>query len=98
MPSDQRMPESVVQVAEQATSQQAMSKASSGSTRQRYFRVPFKPHGSSANPDQRHGWWYAHFDGEYVKRQMELHPTKDPILLIRGSYSYSIHYIEYLLR
>ena len=84
MPHDQqRMPESVISVAEQATNQKSTPKALH-STRQRYFRVPFKPHGSSANPDQRHGWWYAHFDGEYVKRQMELHPTKDPILLIRG--------------
>jgi hypothetical protein len=30
------------------------------------------------------GWWYAHFDGEWIARQMELHPDRPPILLIAG--------------
>lgn len=28
--------------------------------------------------------WYAHFDGQYVARQMELHADKPPILLVAG--------------
>jgi len=89
MPHDnQRMPESVVAVAEQATQQKSAPVSSSSATSQvqRYFRVPFKPHGNASGiANQKLGWWYAHFDGQYVKRQMELHPNKDPILLIRGS-------------
>ena len=48
MPHDnQRMPESVVAVAEQATQQKStpISSSSSNSQVQRYFRVPFKEFG-----------------------------------------------------
>ena len=34
--------------------------------------------------DKRRGWWYAHFDGQYVTRQQELHPGKQPLLLLAG--------------
>lgn len=30
------------------------------------------------------GWWYAHFDGEWIARQLELHPDKVPVLLVAG--------------
>ena len=30
--------------------------------------------------------WYAHFDGEWIARQMELHPDKPPILLVAGEW------------
>jgi len=30
------------------------------------------------------GWWFAHFDGEWIARQMELHPGRDPVLLVAG--------------
>lgn len=32
----------------------------------------------------KRGLWYAHFDGQYVARQMELHADKPPILLVAG--------------
>ncbi|XP_032513107.2 myosin heavy chain 95F isoform X2 [Danaus plexippus] len=48
--------------------------------RHRYFRIPFARPGS----DEARGWWYAHFDGQYVARQMELHPDKTPVLLQAG--------------
>lgn len=48
---------------------------------QRYFRIPFQRAGGDPN---LRGWWYAHFDGQYVARQMELHPDKPPILLVAG--------------
>lgn len=48
---------------------------------QRYFRIPFQRPGVDQS---KRGWWYAHFDGQYVARQMELHPDKAPILLVAG--------------
>ncbi|XP_054163685.1 unconventional myosin-VI-like isoform X2 [Oppia nitens] len=48
---------------------------------QRYFRLPFnKPN----TPNGHKGWWFAHFDGQWIARQMEIHPEKQPILLIAG--------------
>lgn len=35
----------------------------------------------------KRGLWYAHFDGQYVARQMELHTDKPPILLVAGKFS-----------
>jgi len=54
---------------------------------QRYFRIPFVRSSTPTRPgsgDQHRGWWYAHFDGQYVARQMELHPDKPAILLNAG--------------
>ncbi|XP_033126279.1 unconventional myosin-VI-like [Anneissia japonica] len=53
---------------------------------QRYFRVPFmRPSDKSGDPSLRKkGMWYAHFDGQYIARQMELHPDKVPVLLVAG--------------
>lgn len=51
---------------------------------QRFFRIPF------VRPDQKNkagakkGWWFAHFDGQWIARQMELHPEKPPVLLVAG--------------
>jgi myosin-6 len=30
------------------------------------------------------GWWFAHFDGEWIARQMELHPDQPPVLFVAG--------------
>lgn len=63
------------------------TKPSKGTESQRYFRIPF------VRPSDRHrgdgaeklkGWWYAHFDGKYIARQMELHPEKNAVLLVAG--------------
>lgn len=51
---------------------------------QRYFRIPFVRPSQTAGDQGKRGWWYAHFDGQYVARQMELHPEKPPVLLISG--------------
>ncbi|XP_015255920.1 PREDICTED: unconventional myosin-VI-like isoform X3 [Cyprinodon variegatus] len=54
---------------------------------QRYFRIPFiRPGDQYKDPQkpQKKGWWYAHFDGPWIARQMELHPEKQPILLVAG--------------
>lgn len=50
----------------------------------RYFRIPFMRPNTNPNDSSNRGWWYAHFDGQYVARQMELHADKPPILLVAG--------------
>ncbi len=54
---------------------------------QRYFRIPFiRPADQYKDPqNKKKGWWYAHFDGPWIARQMELHPDKQPILLVAGT-------------
>ena len=51
---------------------------------QRYFRVPFVRPSDRDRLDRQKGWWYAHFDGQWVVRQLELHPNKPPITLVAG--------------
>ncbi|XP_074402847.1 unconventional myosin-VI-like [Zonotrichia albicollis] len=53
---------------------------------QHYFRIPFiRPADQYKDPqNKKKGWWYAHFDGPWIARQMELHPDKAPILLVAG--------------
>lgn len=53
---------------------------------QRFFRIPFvRPGDQYKDPqNKKKGWWYAHFDGAWIARQMELHPDKHPILLVAG--------------
>uniref|UniRef100_A0A2M4BA63 Putative myosin class v heavy chain n=1 Tax=Anopheles marajoara TaxID=58244 RepID=A0A2M4BA63_9DIPT len=61
----------------------------------RYFRIPFvrpatagtaneEANAEQTSDDNKRGWWFAHFDGQYVARQMELHADKPPILLVAG--------------
>ncbi|XP_033635781.1 unconventional myosin-VI-like [Asterias rubens] len=51
---------------------------------QRYFKVAFtRPSATNANVRQR-SVWYAHFDGEWIARQMEIHADREPLLLIAG--------------
>lgn len=59
-------------------------KAEIGPSVHRYFRIPFIRPNANPNDQNKRGWWYAHFDGNYVARQMELHQDKPPILLIAG--------------
>ncbi|XP_006813001.1 unconventional myosin-VI-like [Saccoglossus kowalevskii] len=53
---------------------------------QRFFRVPFvRPSDQHKDPEfKKKGWWYAHFDGPWIARQMEVHPDKQPVLLVAG--------------
>nr|XP_027213444.1 unconventional myosin-VI-like isoform X1 [Penaeus vannamei] len=66
----------------------AKSPAAAGGSKnnQRYFRIPFVRPSDQHRGDhqQQKGWWYAHFDGDWIARQMEIHPDKPPILLIAG--------------
>merc|ERR1711935_790845 len=45
-----------------------------------------KARGAAPAPPKKtkKGWWYAHFDGQWIARQMELHPEKPPVLLLAG--------------
>jgi len=77
--------------AEQETSRASKPAATNKSTQaqQRYFRISF------AKPSDAHrlsnvamtGWWYAHFDGRWIARQMELHSDKEPMLFVAGKHS-----------
>ena len=74
---EMRAPSSVIEQAGKATVQ--APKKSITSTDQRYFRVPFvRPN----SVDNVRGWWFAHFDGEWIARQMEIHPGNCPVTLV----------------
>jgi len=49
---------------------------------QRYFRIPFVR--AESKKSGKKGWWFAHFDGQWIARQMELHPDKAPVILVAG--------------
>merc|ERR1712146_882607 len=51
---------------------------------QRFFRIPFVRPGDKGKPGSKKGWWFAHFDGQWIARHMELHPEKAPVLLVAG--------------
>ncbi|CAG2101607.1 unnamed protein product [Medioppia subpectinata] len=54
--------------------------ADTSAGKERYFRMPF----NKPNTSGHKGWWFAHFDGQWIARQMEIHPEKKPILLVAG--------------
>ncbi|XP_072359407.1 unconventional myosin-VI-like isoform X2 [Scyliorhinus torazame] len=85
--ADQRAPKSVTDYAQQNPPQlQARQQEIAQNRAQRYFRIPFiRPADQYKDPqNKKKGWWYAHFDGPWIARQMELHPDKAPILLVAG--------------
>jgi len=51
---------------------------------QRFYRIPFIRPGDKNSQFKKKGWWFAHFDGQWIARQMELHPEKDPVCLVAG--------------
>lgn len=90
MDENERAPRSVMDAA--ARVPRAPIKALANASSQRYFRIPFvrgtgannSGGGNDSTSGSKRGWWYAHFDGQYVARQMELHPDKPAILLVAG--------------
>ncbi|XP_076021602.1 myosin VIb [Genypterus blacodes] len=86
--SDQRAPKCVTDYAEQnpAPVLTAQHQEVAMNRQQRYFRIPFiRPADQYKDPqNKKKGWWYAHFDGPWIARQMELHPDKRPIVLVAG--------------
>lgn len=53
---------------------------------QRFFRVPFMRRTNQYRDSEfkKQGWWYAHFDGQWIARQMELHQGRSALLLVAG--------------
>ncbi|XP_068021276.1 unconventional myosin-VI isoform X2 [Melanerpes formicivorus] len=86
--TEQRAPKSVTDYAQQNPAAQLPSRQQEIeiNRQQRYFRIPFiRPADQYKDPqNKKKGWWYAHFDGPWIARQMELHPDKAPILLVAG--------------
>jgi myosin VI len=35
---------------------------------------------------KKKGWWYAHFDGQWIARQLEWHPERPAVLLVAGKH------------
>uniref|UniRef100_A0A8D2CJ85 Unconventional myosin-VI n=1 Tax=Sus scrofa TaxID=9823 RepID=A0A8D2CJ85_PIG len=86
--TEQRAPKSVTDYAQQNPAVQlpARQQEIEMNRQQRFFRIPFiRPADQYKDPqNKKKGWWYAHFDGPWIARQMELHPDKPPILLVAG--------------
>ncbi|XP_057679101.1 unconventional myosin-VI-like isoform X2 [Corythoichthys intestinalis] len=90
---EQRAPKSVTDYAQQKTvpTVPARHYEVSLNRQQRFFRIPFirpgeqyKEPAAAVAAAKKKGWWYAHFDGPWIARQMELHPDKHPVLLVAG--------------
>jgi myosin-6 len=79
---NERAPKSIMEAAAKASLRAHPVKSDVSSSTHRYFRIPFVR--SNASPNECRGLWYAHFSGNYVARQMELHADKPPILLVAG--------------
>ncbi|XP_055005724.1 unconventional myosin-VI-like [Boleophthalmus pectinirostris] len=85
--AEQRAPKSVTDYAlQQAPPIPPRQLEAALNRQQRFFRIPFiRPGDQFKDPSgKKKGWWYAHFDGPWIARQMELHPDKQPILLVAG--------------
>jgi myosin VI len=55
------------------------------SNEQRFFRIPFaRPADQMRGDNHKKGWWYSHFDGRWIARQMEIYDDKPPVLLLAG--------------
>lgn len=95
MDENERAPKAIMDAAARAP--RTPIKQTINESSQRFFRIPFVRPPVAGQPDNsynagKRGWWYAHFDGQYVARQMELHPDKPPILLVAGE-SFDRHFL-----
>lgn len=81
MDENERAPRSVMESAARTNKRVPQKQPVLDNSSQRFFRIPFvRPGGDNS----KRGWWFAHFDGQYVARQIELHPEKPPVLLVAG--------------
>ncbi|XP_076444553.1 unconventional myosin-VI-like [Babylonia areolata] len=87
---EQRAPKAVEQAAEKAVpAQKAPQQQQQEQERnvvQRYFKIPFSRPADEfrGGGNKKHGMWYAHFDGNWIARQMEVCPDKPAVLLLAG--------------
>uniref|UniRef100_A0A336MXX1 CSON006069 protein n=1 Tax=Culicoides sonorensis TaxID=179676 RepID=A0A336MXX1_CULSO len=84
MDENERAPRSIMEAAAKAPTRAIPKQPDTSTSIDRYFRIPFVRPSNDPNDNTKRGWWYAHFDGQYVARQMELHAEKPPILLVAG--------------
>ncbi|XP_065567367.1 myosin heavy chain 95F-like isoform X2 [Artemia franciscana] len=78
----QSEPKLILEAADKATSMSVVppkDPSPSKINEQRYFRIPFEDLNSKPK-----GWWYAHFDGPWIARQIEIYLDKTPVLLVKG--------------
>lgn len=83
---DHRAPNQIEMEAENASAPAANARTSEANGIQRFFRIPFARPADEYRDDaqKKHGMWYAHFDGKWIARQMEIYPDKPPILMVAG--------------
>ncbi|XP_077972837.1 unconventional myosin-VI-like isoform X3 [Styela clava] len=84
---EERAPTEITQHAAHMVQQRPLPKIPQAEMKaQRYFRIPFiRPADRGVDATMRKkGWWFVHFDGPYIARQMELHPDTLPLLLVAG--------------
>ncbi|XP_013109162.1 myosin heavy chain 95F isoform X3 [Stomoxys calcitrans] len=82
MDENERAPKSVMEAASKAPPLVQPKQEIVATAQHRYFRIPFMR--ANAPENTKRGLWYAHFDGQWIARQMELHADKPPILLTAG--------------
>ncbi|XP_075148693.1 myosin heavy chain 95F jaguar isoform X2 [Haematobia irritans] len=82
MDENERAPKSVMEAASKAPPLLQPKQEIVATAQHRYFRIPFMR--ANAPENTKRGLWYAHFDGQWIARQMELHADKPPILLTAG--------------
>lgn len=89
-----RVPKKIVEeVAKFKEANVSLSPSSLINTEQRYFRLEIpninmelNQQGSTEEPSP--GRWYAHFDGDWIGRQMELYSDREPLLSVAGKDSF----------
>ena len=85
--SDERAPQSIIENAQVNGSDSISLKKTKkdGFNEQRFFRIPFaRPSDQHRDVDKKKGWWYSHFDGKWIARQMEIYDEKPSVLLLAG--------------
>ena len=84
-----RAPDAIIETAKLSSPPEAAPKkpqeVQPAEVPQRYFRVPFVRPSQKGQPGQSKGWWYAHFDGNWIARQIDMYPGKKPVLLVAGN-------------
>lgn len=75
-----------MQTAENALLAQSAASKKEENGIQRFFRIPFARPADEYRDggEKKQGMWYAHFDGKWIARQMEVYPDKPAILMVAG--------------
>ncbi|XP_076076896.1 unconventional myosin-VI-like isoform X1 [Mytilus galloprovincialis] len=84
--TDERAPNEVLQHADEPAVATKAQAPKANTPAQRFFKIPFARPADEfrGEAQKKHGMWYAHFDGEWIARQMEIYPEKSPMLMVAG--------------